>query len=153
MRRAGRIFVLGLLVVSGFAGVCLAAQVEVQTSSESYEIGDTVEFEIVSHASYTVSFPSRPIYAIYDSTGLEVYPFTHQSETVYWEPGRSETYAWPGGSIGGTVREGAYIVSVDYYADTGGALLSAADTFRIISTGCVTECNVSSWGQIKSLYR
>jgi hypothetical protein len=153
MHGTGRIFVLAFLLLCGVTAVCLPAEVTVRTSSESYEIGDTVEFEIVSHAAHTITFPSSPIYAIYDSTGFEVYPFTRHPETVYWEPGRSETYAWPDGSTGAPVREGRYFVSVDYYAESGGPLLSAVDTLRIVSTGCITECNVSSWGQIKSLFR
>jgi hypothetical protein len=153
MHGTGRIFVLAFSLLCGVAGVSLPAEVTVRTSSESYEIGDTIEFEIVSYAAHTITFPSSPIYAIYDSTGFEVYPFTRHPETVYWEPGRSETYAWPDGFTGGPAREGRYSVSVDYYAGSGGPLLSAVDTFHIISTGCITECNVSSWGQIKSLFR
>jgi hypothetical protein len=46
-----------------------------------------------------------------------------------------------------------YSVSVDYYPGNDEALATAADTFRIGATGCIVDCEYSTWGHIKSLYR
>jgi len=46
-----------------------------------------------------------------------------------------------------------YFVSVDYYSGNDEPLATAADTFRIGATGCIVDCEYSTWGYIKGLYR
>ncbi len=61
---------------------------------------------ISNRANGRVTFPSDPIFAIFDSTGTEVYPVEHGFEAVHWEPGHSAAYSWPQGSAGGRATEG-----------------------------------------------
>lgn len=152
MLRAGCILTVTLSLLAVSASTCLAADISIQTSSEVYEIGDTVYFSVANQALRTVTFARDPIYSISDSTGFVVYPADHNEADITWEPGHSETFAWLQTSAGGKVPLGRYFVSVHYYPGDAGPAVTRADTFRIVTTGCTVDC-ATSWGHIKSLFR
>jgi hypothetical protein len=140
--------------LAGFAMASAQDSVILETSEYCYTVGDTVSFTLTNNRDSTIHIPHSPEWSVWDASGdTLIFP-----STVFWvivslPADSSDTYYWPQIDYHlNQVAQGTYWVEVTYSPQLvpWDPSFTVTDTFYI---GGASATDLSTWGNIKGLYR